>query len=586
MGAFFLFEKNPAVDLIEAERSFQDQGFAAKEVFSLGTRELWLYRKQLTTCQNYSFGPRNARIFAVGTLAYRGLDYRESLEKLVADHEKNGIEFDRLLGVFFIIINEGNRILFVRDRQRIHEVFSSPNGSVVSSSFLSVVASSRSPLNINKKGLMENLLCGYPLRPKTIVDGVSSIESDLEERWRPEGERFHRWPKPKYESHLDGEYAEVVETQLKVCRDVISSFKPMATSFGSNIGVSGGVDSRLLILLATRAGIDVNAHTHRKPLDPLDREIAERVCSALNVRLTTTFGGYPEDSDPAQVAESVIDALRLFDGRIHSMTGVFNRTFTREYRAEVYEGDGFGIGGFGGEVFRNFDGSSFSPARFGDWVQYRVFSPHLLHAVTDKEGKEELIAGVTSAIGKKLDIDVALSLSLHARRRYFVEVWLQECFGLRSSTENKMTFYLAPFTLASVTQSALSAVRYQRRRGGIERSMIRALHEGVAAIPYRDDVLERALPWTKRAAKQLWSRCPDSLKTRIAPLAEMRTVAPEHSHGADMLLTHAIARQGLETLRALALPLNWSRVLYSRSSAERAIGLGIALRSLGGHLRW
>jgi hypothetical protein len=99
MGAFFLSAPDAQVREQHVRRVFENKGFGQPAEFSLQGWQLLLYRKQVASTQN-SVEADGRSVFAVGTVAYRGLSYGESLRALLTDHYARGIDQEKLIGNF------------------------------------------------------------------------------------------------------------------------------------------------------------------------------------------------------------------------------------------------------------------------------------------------------------------------------------------------------------------------------------------------------------------------------------------------------------------------------------------------------
>ena len=103
MGTFFLYKKNSDIDLDSVKEIFKEKGFKTPNIINLKSYTLLLYQKILIDEKNY-FKEGNNAIFAIGTIVYRGRNYKQSLISILKDYIENKFEPDKLIGSFCIFM--------------------------------------------------------------------------------------------------------------------------------------------------------------------------------------------------------------------------------------------------------------------------------------------------------------------------------------------------------------------------------------------------------------------------------------------------------------------------------------------------
>ena len=175
MGAFILFDQKQKKELDqEAVRSvFAEKGFADPLVVSLGDSVLHLYRKQLADAVNY-YTAGEQSVYAIGTVVYKGLGFRDTLKELLNDYINHAIEYDRIIGSYCVLFYADGQIRILNDALNVCELFTDTKGRFITSSFLAA-ANAAGKLTIDREASLEKLLTGYIVGEDTLFREIRRV---------------------------------------------------------------------------------------------------------------------------------------------------------------------------------------------------------------------------------------------------------------------------------------------------------------------------------------------------------------------------------------------------------------------------
>jgi len=378
-------------------------------------------------------------------------------------------------------------------------------------------------------------------------------------------------------------FRDEVDRQVEVLRKYFQSIRATAEAHGIDIGLSGGYDSRLLLLLASESGVPISAHTFAGLAHLLEREIAGELARLTHVELRPVPVRLLEDKDGCEADANIDDALHYYDGRTNMTMGTFNDVHTRAARLTALGARRLGLNGLGGELYRNREHLRRGAINFREWMQYYAFDPAAAAAVKDRKLRGALVEKLGRKYAGLIGVDAGERFDREVARRYYRDVWLPYSAGPKNCAENKLAYFLMPFADPSVTSHSIRINRNLGLAGRFEGAMIRRLSTTVADVPSsygggfgRDPVTVSLRAWFHAAvpvwARNLHGRRHAQRSTRRAGSFEIWL--PRN----DRLLA------GLELLRAFGLPLDWGVLLADRVHRDRALFVGQFLHAFRDHV--
>jgi hypothetical protein len=485
MGAFFLFEKNTDFNQESVRRVFEKKGFDSPVEYELGSFALWLYEKQVASLKNACGSSSGAKLFAVGTPIYQGFPYKDGLKKLLYDYENDGIDFSNLFGNYCLIFSSKGKIQFLLDPLHVLHIFTDNTLSRFSSSFLAVLASFNETVSLNRNAFYEKLTTGYIVGSETLVSEIQRVTTNLELEVKTPTLSFLRspiYPLKPVSLYCD-DFEQSVQRQVAALRSFVANIKPFVMEHGCDLGISGGYDSRLLMLLAVEAGLPLSLHTHHtKGVHDKELEIVERIAShkqlTLRVRKTLPIERHCEE-DLFRILE---DGLYYYDARNGDNTGAISETYTRRYKKETLGQNGVRLNGEGGEIFRNYYFTSRNRIDFPQWMIHHICYPFSEWAFKDKDIFRISLKRNLEKMEKELDAELFGKVSLMTVRRYYAELRLPQCEGINHSADNQICFFITPFIEPSIIKKSYEALPFIGIGGRFQSAMISYIDKTTADI--------------------------------------------------------------------------------------------------------
>ncbi len=583
MGGFFLYSKKERIDEDRVRGLFSVKGFGAPAEFLLGDARLWIHRKQLIDHKNFCHLGSGEAIFAIGTPIYRGLGYASSLKRLLRDKVAGRLDRSQILGSFCLLFWCKPHLQIMTDAGDMLHVFANSPGTVLSSSLQAVLVAGPTRYEINRAAILEQLLTGTITGPDTSFSDIILVNRNEQEGFESEICEFvvdcsGSREDAEYELGFDAE----VDAQLATLREYFRSISPLAQSYGIDIGLSGGYDSRLLLLLAKETGGTVSTHTFAGVAHSVEREIATELARMADVPLLQLPLKLLEDRPCQEIATVVEDALHYYDGRTNMTMGTFNDVHTRAARIIALGGKQLGLNGLGGELYRNREHLSRGRIDCRQWVQYYVFDPGTAASVGERI-RNSLAEVLITKYSRLIGSDLRAGFNRKAARGYYRRVWLPYSVGPKNAAENQLAFFLLPFADPSVTKKSMRIDRHLGRSGHFEGAMIRRLDQYIAAIgsSYGHGLGAEPISSLTRA----WVRSILPIRARnLAGRCRARQMVMAGRTKSEILTPHKGLREGLELLRSLDLPIDWRTLLADRTHRDRALYLGGFLKAFCNHI--
>ncbi len=485
MGAFFLYNTKQPIRLNAVEELFRAKGFDSPAVFDFGIWRFLYYRKQLMSQELFSATQGETSLFAFGTFSYRGQGLRKSLETILSDHLHGKLDRDTLLGCYCLLFCNKTDISILTDRMNLFHVFVNDDVTVISSSFAAVLKAGLNKYRLNFAAAIENILTGYIIGPETIVRGISLADVRYRKSFCCEGVKFMALSSCGQISEplRFVKFDECVDEQLAELDQYFYSFRNIVDEVGGvDIGLSGGYDSRLLILLAKKHFAKLYAHTHFHHKTTSDETSAGAIAVALNVPLNCCAAvKQPEDMDVEEFERNLANTAAYNDGRVIHDYSWMSYFRTRWYRESVLRGLRFGMNGLAGELYRNHDNHVYQKVEVREWVKARVMNAHVAGAVDSKTLNNTLdyILGKASAT---LGLNLSRQISRHETRRYFGELFSVYGAAVRMNIDNQIALSLSPFLDYGPRMSSYRVLPHIGWDGRFEAAMISRMDPSVAAI--------------------------------------------------------------------------------------------------------
>ncbi len=589
MGAFVLYQSAASLDINGAERVLARKGFAQPERVDLGVWQLLLCRKMLVDEPNWIRDPSGRRLCCVGTLVYRSLGYRASLERLLQDFRNGCIERGDLIGNFCAVLWDNQRVTLVSDPQNACQLFMNEERTCISSSFLAVLAAQTRQLSLNRVAFLEKLATGYIVGPDTLVDGILHLNDELKASLprnpgievittamaEGEGAEVHR-----------GGFRDSIHRQLEILKGYFHSIRTLDAEYRAELGLSNGYDSRLLLAMSKELLHPIPLHSHgTKGVHEQELQVARELAGIAKCPLTVVPTCRLEDTSEEFLKATIADNLYFFDGRcIHDM-GAFSETYTADYRRRVLGPNRLSLHGLGGEIYRNDYCTPRGRFRFSDWQDACILFPLArkafgasLGAALDHRNKK---------IARRLGWSDCQWTDHQRVREYYGKVRMVDCASCVSNAYNQVAFMLTPYIERRCVIEALAATRHIGIDGAYEAALIRESSPALASVGSQYGFAFANIPlkhevkcWLKGVVSfriRQWNRERVSLRaaarSKDRPAQERRRSSPTVEDLRKVLLD--------------AMPhANWPAAMLCPTQMATSLYIGSFLKEFSDKLTW
>jgi hypothetical protein len=482
MGAFFIYRTESDINADRAMEVFRERGFGQPERLAAGSLSILLYPKILVKNHVNLVKKGEDFLFATGTLAYRGRNHAGSME-LIFDELHNGrFEAAELQGAYFIFMRSGAGASYFNDPGNIYNVYHDDGPDCLSSSFLAVCRAHPGHLSVNRNAAAEMLLTGNLSGCDTLFSQVSRLShrspvsiGQAEFRSPADADRDKQFP-------LAANFSGHPDEQAALLDKYFSGLKAFDSEYGFDMGITGGLDSRLLLILGKRSFKNLSCHTHSRKTVSTEIIVAKELCDRAGLELNMSPVKHPQDMTEEELIETMEASCRFYDGHIRSHIYWWEEYNTLEYRRKILKDKRFGLSGVGGEQYRNAERITRGyrgPDRF---IKYEYIIRNAGHVACKGERLEELTGYTGEKWKKELDLADGARLGKQAIKRIFNEIINPAGRAVRVSAENQYAYFLAPFTDPLLSIPAYATIPYHGPGFQYEMDLIARLDGRLASV--------------------------------------------------------------------------------------------------------
>ncbi len=576
MGALFLFRSEEQFDQTAVKDIFRDMELGAHKEFNLGGMTLWLYKKQLVDDPNYYHSQTKSAIYVTGALVYRGKSYNESMVSLLQDFEDNSIDVDELIGHYCVVFFKNNKVTIMHDRNNTYHLFTNHNKTIISSSFSAIVKSCLYKLKLNKLAGLEYLTTGYIISPDTYFEGVYLIDKNLEKEINNQYYSFFSYP--DFDSDVNFSnlgFQDCVEESLELLQKYWKDIGPLTEQYGAEQGLSGGYDTRLVLLLSRSLPVKISAHTHLA-IDKkhLDWECAELLAKEMRLEHKCIPVSPTIDLTSDEAEQIMSENILWHDARTQSE--LIRSIRTKRYRMEALGDKRLTINGSGGEIYRNYLRMSPGKIVFEDFIKQCIIWREGEFAINDEISKKELVNNIIEKSSKVLEIKKRRYINKLIVRRYYAEIRMAQWHGCKDSYENKLAFHLIPFHEFKITRESYKMLPHTENGGKFEAAMIKSLDMKIASLPnsYGSNFVNESL---RNAIKSSILSCmPGTILGFLKKqrLRRANNISPLYSNLNQNVKS---VQDAFQTLKDNDFPLDWEKVKVCPTIIYSAMNYGYIL---------
>ncbi len=349
VGMFFLIRNFPGTDRRQAAacRLAQRMGFGTPKIICANDMTLYLYPKLGEPSAEIITFPNGDYVAACGTFLFSRSRGEDALRKVYAAFNGDWSILDAAFFNFAIIIRKDGCTHVAGDRFGGYHIFRDAMLNVVSSSFL-IAAELVEGLTLLSQSVFEYVFNGVVSGNDTLVKELTLVPVGGALIFNQGVARLDQSIlKPISEPSVLGK-----EELLQQCLSILNErFGLLAELFGSRLtcALSGGFDSRLILALARRAGVQPRVYVYGKQTDK-DVVIASQIACAEKFDLEII----DKEAQPLvdDFREVIATNYLASDGYIGA--GIFNNGAEHRESASRVAGRSIALNGGGGEIFRNF----------------------------------------------------------------------------------------------------------------------------------------------------------------------------------------------------------------------------------------
>lgn len=436
---------------------------------------LHLLLKRLDPTQNVAESANGNFIAATGTFAYRGLFCKSGLERILDDAEKEQIDWSEVSGNYCLILYRDGCLRVLTDPTGLYPVYCDPDKQILSSSFLAIARASRTRTLRTQEFYEFVFNAGFyaDLTPLAEVERLSS-----QKIWQLVPELNSQPRPPMVQDHETGmSFEDLVESASS---RLLVYFRQIQAEFGDRVcsALSGGYDSRLMLALARRSGIDPYLYVYGDKSGP-DVMIAKAVAAAEDLSLDHIDKSMRPELNPNDFATRVRDDYFFYDGIGHE-SGVFDDGSDIDTRMDRAGKVRLQLNGGGGEIYRNFWKLPATTTKIREQVSthfdtadFSVCRGPIQRSeyVTRLEEKSREVLGIEGRPTNRRDIE-----------RLYPLMRLQYWQGKNNSLNNQLTSALTPFAEGQFAFPSGGVPVAWKNHGRFEAAIIAQLDPALAAL--------------------------------------------------------------------------------------------------------
>lgn len=509
MGAFFLSESGSGMSdgLLSV---FRKKGFAEPYQFRAGDTALWYFKKQHISDPCFlTMG--KVTVVTCGTCVYRGRAFPDNLQAMAGDYLCGNLDGSKFRGNFIVFFIDAQGIAYHADHVGQYNLYYEKDSGFCSSSFLAVataVSNRAGRLALNRFAVLESLLTGNVIGPETLLESISRfVPSPCCGLPGMTPLLPRRTPDDPVCFPLDRH--DLPDLQLQRLREHFSFYESLFRVYGTSSGLTGGLDSRLLYLVAREFAGEVRLYFNTT--NPFSREsrAVTGFAGAAGVKVDVLKTRTSLEIDTGEYKELVRKGFHLWDGacRLHHLW--LEERKSADHLRRMFGDCGAGLSGVGGEKFRNHDALLSGSYSIRRWLENEVVFHNCRDIFNSAADRDSFLGRFREKVMLLLGGDPNSSrVPLESIRRYYDVLYNTSNRTFRHSIENQLAFSLCPFVEPDLSVSGFKRIG---RHMEFQMALIRKLAPQLQSLPF---------------SYGFGPGQPPALKTRLAPRLKTDRLLP------------------------------------------------------------
>ncbi len=477
MGAFFLNHKSSSLSFRQLDEIYEKKGFIHPAMFKLGDYHLRLYPKQLIGIPNFYIDGTKS-VYACGSLFYKGLGYVNSLKALLKDHFADNIDPGELYGNYVLLFYDeiSSGIDLYIDPAFLKNVYYSDKAKVISSDFLAIMYGTNGKFTLNNKAIVENITTGHLIPPDTCVNEILKLDKiNIRSLGKFFGGISFGTVDPTSDTAPVSRAEAIVDANHKLSA-YFKSAAELSDEFGAHFGLTGGFDSRLLLMHARK-------HLKNLMTNSFWRTASKEYVNAKELARVSGLDFFSFEHKPfLKPAPEVMMkyAFYFFDGQVRSQNRWDEEYNQPGYTAEISQGKYVGFHGSGGEQYRNAD-RFYGKISLKQYILYHWMFRQCSDSFLDNDLQHEVYENIKFKISRITGIQ-ADKIDLGALKRIQNEVWNAANRTTRVNALNQQQFYFAPFTEFQLSYPAYQYIPFLGKSLSFQIDMMKNIDQELSAI--------------------------------------------------------------------------------------------------------
>jgi hypothetical protein len=478
--SFFLYpiKSKSYIELDSVFETFSKMGLTKYKIFQFGRWELVFYDKEYIKEHCYIEQEKNA-IFLSGSFTYKGLSLNESLKVFLNDALERQIEETELYGNYFIIINIADELFYYSDNKLLINIYLEKRYSVISSSFLAILNGVMDSFRFNVHSAHEILLTGNLIRPSTLVKEITRCQ--IKEEINAIGLKEIAISKCDLNKIVYSfqNRSQVLEANINILDTYFKNQKNLVDEYGLVLGLTGGLDSRLLQAFSEKNFDRISYFSHYRPND-LDFKFAKILAEKKQKKLLKIKSITSSALTNYEMFDRIERAHYFLDGQIRSQIYWHEEFNTLDYEKQVYSSSKIGYHGIGGEQYRNYERMVLPFRLYNSWFKYEYIYKNARDYFYEKNDSKVFLDWISGKVEKSLPRRKVIDLT-------YIKIFYDEIYNKANRIErmnslNKYILYFAPFIDPKIANVALSSAKFLGYTNNFEAHMIAQLDPELASI--------------------------------------------------------------------------------------------------------
>lgn len=513
MAGLFFWHKSQNIEKYRINKVFKSLGYNNGKYLEMGNWDALVFPKNGYNIDNWKIFD-DGSICCKGTFAYKGKLYNLALTHLAEDIRNNKIDLTEFWGSFLIFSNVGGKNILLRDGAFLTRLYCLSNKPVYSTSFAGLIRSSKCKLFFNKNAAVELLSTGLISGFETLIKEIDFIGSKSQIRFL---DYYLSEPKSIPEPNT---FKNAVTQQVEIAAETISKISKDWFNYDPksilNLGITAGLDSRLLLAFVHSITNKYNFYTFWRPSDSEDPDfrIAKQIVEYLKRPLFFQQIKHPFDMSEQELSSLFYENFMSCDGVIRPGT-FWDEGFTSiSYRQSLVPIPYLRMTAFEGEQYRNMERLPLKSSRsLRSWVRWDIIYRFAGHNFISRKARENLEDRIINNMKMILG---ECTYNLISYREYYRQIVVPSYRSLQGNIENKFGFHVSPFADTSLSISARKAYPFLGNSLEFELAMLNKLSPTLASLPndYGFDFSKGEKNIFLLGVK-LWQAFPSSIKHQL-----------------------------------------------------------------------